>query len=126
MTEGTSYSGRLKYLLLCNSVLVSHKLDWSEFSSHLLQPDGPEQNFVQTEQDWSDLRSKMESLLAHPEEANLIAKRGYEHFHQLYTTPAAVGINSVCRPTILADTSTDQLLSAPSFRQLGQDTKLRS
>lgn len=89
-TEGTSYSGRLKYLQLCNSVIVSHKLDWQEFHTHLMQPDGPEQNFVETQRDWSDLPSKIEFYLSNQKKAEAIAQRSYETFNLRYLTPAAI------------------------------------
>ncbi|KAF2454194.1 glycosyl transferase family 90-domain-containing protein [Lineolata rhizophorae] len=90
MTEGTSYSGRAKFLLLCNSVLVSHELKWNEFTTHLMEANGPNQNFIQTESDWSDLEETMGYYLSHPEDAEVIARRSYDLFGRRYHTPAAV------------------------------------
>ena len=89
-TEGTSYSGRFKFLQLCNSVTVSHKLYYAEFATHLMQSSGPDQNFVEVERDWSDLQEKMEYLETHPEEAEAIAERSHQVFAERYLTPAAV------------------------------------
>ena len=89
-TEGTSYSGRFKFLQLCNSVTVSHKLEFDEFATHLMRASGPEQNFVEVERDWSDLEASMEYYTSHPKEAEAIAKRSHEFFAERYLTPAAV------------------------------------
>lgn len=89
-TEGTSYSGRLKYLLLCNSVTVAHKLEWLEFHTHLMESSGPTQNFIETKRDWSDLSVKMDHYLGNLDETKEIAKRSYNLFNQRYLTPAAV------------------------------------
>ncbi|KAJ5951282.1 CAZyme family GT90 [Penicillium vulpinum] len=58
-TEGNSYSGRLKYLQMCRSVVVSHTLDWIQHTYHLMRRDGPEQNFVEIQRDWEDLEEKI-------------------------------------------------------------------
>lgn len=89
-TEGTSYSGRLKYLLLCNSVTVAHKLEWLESHTHLMESSGPTQNFIETKRDWSDLSVKMDHYLGNLRETKDIAKRSYNLFNQRYLTPAAV------------------------------------
>ncbi|KAK5941148.1 hypothetical protein PMZ80_006425 [Knufia obscura] len=89
-TEGTSYSGRFKFLQLCNSVTVSHKLEYAEFVTHLLRSSGPEQNFIEVERDWSNLEEKMEYFAGHPQEAEEIARRSHQVFAEKYLTPAAV------------------------------------
>lgn len=89
-TEGSSYSGRLKYLQLCNSVTVAHKLEWAEFHTHLMQPSGTEQNFIEVKRDWSDLDSSMTEALRNAEQTEQIAERSFETFNQRYLTPAAV------------------------------------
>lgn len=88
--EGTSYTGRLKFLQLCKSITVAHKMDYAEFATHLMKAHGPDQNFIQVERDWSDLPEKMEYFLHNPKEAQVIAERNYELFSQRYLTPAAV------------------------------------
>lgn len=58
-TEGYTYSGRLKYLQLCKSAPVVHHLKWIEHHHHLMQPNGPDQNYIQVKNDWSDLENKV-------------------------------------------------------------------
>lgn len=58
-TEGFTYSGRLKYLQLCNSVPVVHHLKWIEHHHHLMKSSGPKQNYIQVKNDWSDLEQKV-------------------------------------------------------------------
>ena len=58
MTEGNTWSGRLKYLLNCHSILVSHELHWIEFYHHLLSSSGSSQNYVKLDRNFSELQSK--------------------------------------------------------------------
>ena len=51
--------------------------------------DGPHQNFVEVERDFSDLESKIEALLANQEEAKRIADNSVKVFRERYLTPAA-------------------------------------
>jgi len=88
-TEGRSWSGRLKYLLNCHSVPIVHKLHWTASYYSLLRPSGPEQNHLQVERDFSDLGSKVQHLIDHPEEAQRIADNARATFRERYTSPAA-------------------------------------
>lgn len=88
-TEGRSWSGRLKYLLNCNSVPVVHRLDWMAHAYHLLVPDGPQQNYLAVQRDFADLEGKITHLLAHPDEAQRIAENAVRTFRARYTTLAA-------------------------------------
>jgi len=90
-TEGNTYSGRLKYLLNCESIVVSHKLKFLEHFTHLMIPTGPTQNFVQVRRDFKDLKSTVEGLLEvkNADVAAGIAKRARETFKDKYLTPAA-------------------------------------
>ncbi len=88
-TEGTTWSGRLKYLLSCHSVVFIHHLSWYTHLYHLLIPSGPEQNYVQAENDWSDLPVKIEDLIDNPAKAEMIADNAAATFRDLYFTPAA-------------------------------------
>lgn len=90
-TEGTSYSGRLKYLQLCRGVVVSQRPVWQEIHTHLLTSNGPGQNFVEIQDGWVDLSEKIEYYLANPTTASQIADRSYEMFSSRHLTPAAVG-----------------------------------
>ncbi|EMC99263.1 hypothetical protein BAUCODRAFT_65196 [Baudoinia panamericana UAMH 10762] len=91
-TEGDTYSGRLKYLLNCHSVLLSHELHWIEHFHHLLDPGpGPGQNYVRVEPDFADLPEKMESLLlpSSREMIEAITDNARGTFRNRYLTPAA-------------------------------------
>ncbi|EME45725.1 hypothetical protein DOTSEDRAFT_71425 [Dothistroma septosporum NZE10] len=88
-TEGHAWSGRLKYMLNCNSIAIVHELEFLTFYHHLLIPDGPEQNFVSVKRDWSDLEEKVQYYLGHPEEAERIVTNSVETFRERYLTPAA-------------------------------------
>lgn len=90
-TEGNTYSGRLKYLLNCQSVLVSHKLRFIEHYHHLMIPHGPEQNFIQVERDFSDLEKTITEYLK-PEnifDTERISQNAKSTFADRYLTPAA-------------------------------------
>ena len=89
-TEGTSYSGRLKYLQLCRSALITHPLEWEEFHTHLMQLSGPDINFIEASENFGNLESAMEYYRAHDDEAEEIARNSYETFARRYLTPAAV------------------------------------
>lgn len=88
-TEGNTYSGRLKYLQSCRSVVVSHELEWIQHYYHLMKSSGPEQNFVQVRRDWSDLERQMQYLLSHDDEARRIADNSVQIFRERYLSPAA-------------------------------------
>jgi hypothetical protein len=88
-TEGRSFSGRGKYLQNCRSVMIAHKLDWIEAHHGALVATGPDANYVQVEQDWSDLGEKIEHLISHPAEAERIADNSVHTFRNRYLTPAA-------------------------------------
>lgn len=89
-TEGATYSGRMKYLQQCKSAMIMHTMHWITHFSHLLHWDGPEQNVIKVEDDWSDLESKIQYYLEHPKETEAIAERGYKLFAERYQTPAAI------------------------------------
>ncbi|KAH7110104.1 glycosyl transferase family 90-domain-containing protein [Dendryphion nanum] len=89
-TEGTSYSGRLKYLQLCRSALITHPLEWQEFHTHLMQLAGPDINFIEASENFGNLESAMEYYRTHDNEAEEIARNSYETFARRYLTPAAV------------------------------------
>lgn len=86
---GRSYSASLKYRQVCHSVLVIHKLQYIQHHHYLLISEGPLQNYVEVERDFSDLPQKMSNLLAHPEKALKIADNNVKTFRQRYLTPAA-------------------------------------
>ncbi|KAL9087035.1 MAG: hypothetical protein Q9165_006863 [Trypethelium subeluteriae] len=89
-TEGATYSGRMKYLQQCKSAMIMHTIHWITHSSHLLHWDGPEQNIIKVEDDWTDLEEKVQYYLSHPQEAEAVAERGYKLFAERYQTQAAI------------------------------------
>ncbi|KAK3066462.1 hypothetical protein LTR53_017181 [Teratosphaeriaceae sp. CCFEE 6253] len=88
-TEGRSWSGRLKYLLNCDSVPVVHKMDWTTHYYHLLVPAGAEQNHIPVRRDWADLEKKVQRYLTHLPASQKIADRAIATFRDQYLTPAA-------------------------------------
>ncbi|KAI9812562.1 MAG: hypothetical protein M1827_004551 [Pycnora praestabilis] len=88
-TEGNSYSGRLKYLQNCRSVIVAHEMDWIQHYSPLLKSSGQEQNYVQVRRDFADLENTMQMLLAYPDEGERIAQNSVTTFRDRYLTIAA-------------------------------------
>jgi len=88
-TEGNSYSGRLKYLQNCRSVVVAHTMDWIQHQNPLMVASGSNQNYVEVKRDFSDLEEKMEALIADSKEAERIAENNVRIFRERYLTPAA-------------------------------------
>jgi hypothetical protein len=88
-TEGNSYSGRLKYLQSCKSVIVAHKMDWIQHHHPLMRSSGPEQNYVEIDRNFEQLKDKIRWLEEHDKEAERIATNTVRTFHQRYLTPAA-------------------------------------
>lgn len=90
-TEGNSYSGRLKYLQNCRSVIVAHTMDWYQHFSFLMDsdPKSPTQNYVQVSRDFSDLEDTIQALLNDDAWAKRIADNNVKTFRERYTTPSA-------------------------------------
>ncbi|KAL9089043.1 MAG: hypothetical protein Q9159_002761 [Coniocarpon cinnabarinum] len=88
-TEGHSYSGRLKYLQNCRSVIVAHKLHWLQPPNYMMVASGENQNFVEVERDFSDLQPAIMKLIENPTKAQKIADNQIKTFKQRYLTPAA-------------------------------------
>lgn len=88
-TEGRSWSGRMKYLLQCDSVPIVHEMAWTSHYYHLLRDHGAEQNYVSVKRDFSDLDTRMKFYLGHPDEAQRISDNARAAFRYQYLTPAA-------------------------------------
>lgn len=90
-TEGRSWSGRLKYMLNCDSAAIIHDLDWAAWYYHLLVPDGRKQNYIPVQRDYMDLEKKMKKYTKSPElmDAQAVADNAVKTFRDLYLTPAA-------------------------------------
>jgi hypothetical protein len=87
--EGRSYSGRDKYLLNCRSVVVTQQLIWRQAHHAAMIASGPDANYVEVARDFSDLESKVEYFLDHPDVAERIANNSATTFRDRYLTPAA-------------------------------------
>lgn len=88
-TEGRSWSGRLKFLLNCNSLPIIHDLEWTAEFYHLLIPEGPDQNYVPVNREFSDLEEKIQYFMDHPREAQRIADNAVATFRDRYLSLAA-------------------------------------
>lgn len=88
-TEGTTWSGRLKYLLSCHSVVLIHTLSWTTHLYHLLESSGMYQNYQWVHDGWSNLDQVMEDLLNDDDKARRIADNAAFTFRDRYMTPAA-------------------------------------
>ncbi|KAF2173425.1 hypothetical protein M409DRAFT_15710 [Zasmidium cellare ATCC 36951] len=88
-TEGVTYSGRLKFLMNCQSLLFAHEPAYETHYSHLLVKEGPQQNYVFVKRDWSDLEDKVIWYLEHPDEAEKVIANSLETFRSRYITRAA-------------------------------------
>ncbi|KAF2160418.1 hypothetical protein M409DRAFT_70385 [Zasmidium cellare ATCC 36951] len=88
-TEGRSYSGRLPFLLNCNSLPLIHDLDWTTHFYHLLISSGKNQNYVPVKRSFIDLPKTLHRYLAHPDEAQRIINNSVATFREKYTSPAA-------------------------------------
>ena len=88
-TEGNSYSGRLKYLQACRSVVIAHKMDWIQHYYPLMHSSGPDQNYVEVDRDFDKLETTILDLEKHDREAERIASNSVKTFRERYLTPAA-------------------------------------
>ncbi|ODN77289.1 hypothetical protein L198_08024 [Cryptococcus wingfieldii CBS 7118] len=92
--EGWAYSGRLKYLQQCRSVIVGHKLQYIQHYHHLLnaQDNHPEQNYIEVPLPFEkNLGGVMEGLMGEGvrEKVERIAENGWKGMRQGYISPAA-------------------------------------
>ncbi|GAC74465.1 endoplasmic reticulum protein EP58 [Moesziomyces antarcticus T-34] len=110
--EGMTYSGRLRYLQNCRSVIVTHEPRWIQHWTHLYNPDpeSPDQNIVfvpeytgtepgtEVQDDrgqvlrdttWMRLPEVMESLLDDDARAKRIADNQWSFFRERYISPAS-------------------------------------
>jgi hypothetical protein len=88
-TEGNSYSGRLKYLQQCRSVIVAHNMDWIQHHHPLLKSSGKAQNYVEVNRNFSNLEDAIQYLDKHQKQAEKIATNSVKTFREWYLTPAA-------------------------------------
>ncbi|KAJ5937509.1 hypothetical protein N7454_003851 [Penicillium verhagenii] len=88
-TEGRSFSGRGKYLLNCRSVMISHPLVWREAHHGALISSGADANYLEVDQNFGDLSTKIDYLIDNPQVAERIADNAVRTFRDRYLTPAA-------------------------------------
>jgi hypothetical protein len=88
-TAGNSYSGRLKYIQNCRSVVVMHEDEWITHHTHLMVSDGESQNYVKVKRDFSDLESTLKKLIKDDKKAKTVADNNVMTFRERYLTPAA-------------------------------------
>ncbi|TPX30013.1 hypothetical protein SmJEL517_g06296 [Synchytrium microbalum] len=93
-TEGWSYSGRLKYLLQCRSIVVMHPLNYIQHFHHLLNGNdsSPDQNVVQVSLPFGKhLDEAMNSLLSKRETdwEEKVLSNSWDNLREKYLTPAA-------------------------------------
>ncbi|KAH9812415.1 glycosyl transferase family 90-domain-containing protein [Melampsora americana] len=90
--EGYAYSGRLKYLQMCRSVIVSHEMKFIQHFHHLLDsnPNSPTQNIALAKgPGFEGLPELMKSLLNDPKRSELIAENSNRLF-RYYLSPAGI------------------------------------
>ena len=106
---GRTYSGRLKFNMLCTSVIIGTKPHWMEFWSHLIVAGI---NYIVVEKDWSDLISTHAELEAHPHDTARIAENARKTME--YLSP--VGISCYLRELIRRYADVCQwVVEAPDF-----------
>jgi len=108
--EGNTYSGRLRYLQHCRSVIVTHEPHWIQHWTHLYNadPKSPDQNIVFVpktkvrpkpssdplnpnpyEGAWTRLPEVMDDLLRNDTKARQIADNQWTFFRERYVSPAS-------------------------------------
>lgn len=89
--EGWAYSGRLKYIMQCRSVIVAHEMEYVQHFHHLIDADdrSPAQNMVIVPgTEWKTLPKVMDRLIANDTRALEIATNSFDHWRR-YLNPAA-------------------------------------
>ncbi|GAA5993968.1 hypothetical protein JCM5350_003507 [Sporobolomyces pararoseus] len=90
--EGVAYSGRLKYLMQCRSVIVAHQMQYTQHFHPLINDNStsPDQNLVTSPgHNFDELPSVMKSLLKDDERAKRIADNSFKHW-RYWLSPASI------------------------------------
>ncbi|KAK9899146.1 hypothetical protein P389DRAFT_140326 [Cystobasidium minutum MCA 4210] len=90
--EGWAYSGRLKYLLACRSVVVAHEMQFIQHFHHLMdsQMNSTTQNIVIIPgQKWEQLPATMSTMLEDDDFSEALAERSHK-FWRYYLSPASI------------------------------------
>ena len=85
---GNSYSGRLKYILNCASVVIMRRPYWIESFTHLLKFDDPDQNVVAVD-GLANIPEVVAERLEDRAQSERIAQNAQRIFKERYLTPAA-------------------------------------
>jgi hypothetical protein len=93
LSSGWGYSGRLKYLQQCNSVVIAHPMEHIQHFHHLFDTDlsSPTQNMIEVKRPLEKhLPAVMEHLLEEGDaRAELIAANAWKFLREGYISPAA-------------------------------------
>lgn len=113
VSDGNSYTGKLRYLQNCKTVIVTHQPRWLQHFTHLFNSDwsSPDQNIVmipepeeppptlsdgqapdpavETERMWRRLPETMTALLNDDKRAKQIAENQWNFFRNRYVSPAS-------------------------------------
>lgn len=90
--EGIAYSGRLKYIQQCRSVIVAHKMKYLQHFHHLFNsdPSSPDQNIVISPgRNFDELPATMDALIKDDKRAEQIADNSYKFFRH-WLSPSSV------------------------------------
>ncbi|GAA5918793.1 hypothetical protein JCM1841_002738 [Sporobolomyces salmonicolor] len=90
--EGFAYSGRLKYLTQCRSVIIAHKMQYIQHFHHLFNadPSSPDQNLVISPgHNFDELPGVMADLLVDDVKAQRIAENSYA-FWRHWLSPSSI------------------------------------
>ncbi|KAM0751095.1 hypothetical protein T439DRAFT_325250 [Meredithblackwellia eburnea MCA 4105] len=97
-TEGfaDAYSGRMKFLSNCKSVVITHQLHWDQHfhPAYDTDPNSPNQNLIMLPgtdnmDAWDKLEETYRFLESNPQRAKQIAENSWRTMHWRYLTPAA-------------------------------------
>ncbi|MBW0530654.1 hypothetical protein O181_070369 [Austropuccinia psidii MF-1] len=91
-TEGSAYSGRLKYLQMCRSVIIAHQMNYIQHFHHLLdsRPHSETQNIALVDgPGFQGLPKLINSLIENDEWSETIANNSYSLFSH-HLSPAGV------------------------------------
>ncbi|GAA5859763.1 hypothetical protein JCM1840_006443 [Sporobolomyces johnsonii] len=126
--EGFAYSGRLKYLTQCRSVIIAHKMKYIQHFHHLFNadPSSPDQNLVISPgHNFDELPGVMADLLKDDAKAKRIAENSYT-FWRHWLSPSSVNcywrrlIQQWAEIQAFAPVLTRNLTSYNSFILMGQ------
>jgi hypothetical protein len=88
--EGITYSGRLKYLMQCASVVITHENEWLQHFHHLINFEGADQNMIKVRgPSFEGIVETVEFLQEDADFAKKVVKNSLATFRDRYLSPAA-------------------------------------